>query len=554
VNIKLVAVTLLLLAKVSFSQTDALTPWIYGSYGTDATRGSFYVTGLQREYTGSTSRRIFSRIEMAAVKINGTTYRLNSIKTAPSYTRGVWDPGLQMYYDHIYAEYTAGSYTVACQYKLYRKGMMEVIFASWNSSGVVGRYISDAFVRMDFDLNATYNDLSEFATTTGVNSTYGAPANEVMVSRTPISLASDPGVERQVYARFSEATAPGNQLSVYVNPTSSMNAVDIYFKKYAYPAGLPTIPPTVSGALQNTASLWGATYGHTGSDQEAWFNIKPSSTGDNLYGLQINVARKFTGRPLKINWTQHIGLLNPFPTQDFLNVRTVHPASACNNRNFNDAMFELTGNNNNVVVGPTMTTNPFPGVFDCTQGAWSSADIHAYMLANRTIPTQDRTDYTKWYIQVDFLNVYLNPSPSSTPSGLLFDCPGCTYGVNSPPYREEVVVFAPCFNCGNPTSMRNNAGTMITFMEVVAHEVSHAIGMGHFWQETIATGCESLEGPHSSVPIGFFPQSMRFSPRNTIEWYQNGPESPVKPGKYSTDWFSSSSRPQFIRADGMIFN
>lgn len=547
-----IALGVFLAMETAFAQQDARTAWLYGSFGTDASRGSFYVTGLQRQYTGSNTRTIFSRMDMVGVKIGTTQYRLNQVKTAPVYVDWVWDAGRQNYYDYIYAEYTVGAYTVACQYKLYHEGMMEIVFIPWDRFGNTGKYLSEIYVRMDYDLNSSLRDISEYVTT-ATNPLYNASTNEIKITRSPLTPSSDPGVERQVYAHFFDAVSPGNQLNVYVNPGFSLNPVDVYFKKYSLPSTFPINPIPVSGPLQNTAAVWGVTYGYTGSDQEAWFTLKPSAvSGQNYYALQINVARKFTGRSLKVNWTQHDGLVNPFTLNDFDNIKTSHPVAACNNRSFNDAMYELTGNNNTTLVGPTITTNPFPGVFDCTQGAWSNADIHAYMLANRFIPSADRTDYTKWYVQVDFLNVHINPGP--TPTGVLLDCPSCDFGVNSPPYREGVVVFAPSFNCGNPTSMRNFPGSMVTFMEVIAHEIGHAIGMAHGWQVQVSPGCETLEGSaHTIPPPPYFAPTLRFSSVNTIQWYQFAPESLVKPGKYSTN-FMGGAVPHFLRADGTPFH
>lgn len=165
-------------------------------------------------------------------------------------------------------------------------------------------------------------------------------------------------------------------------------------------------------------------------------------------------------------------------------------------------------------------------------GNMTADQLHALMYAERNrTGSVDPNNFREWIVDVLVVNNKWATAPNA--NGLMFDWH--TYSsstLNNAFAREGCAIF----NDGNP-NLWDDAWNFMGF--AVSHEVGHAMNMHHHWVDN-PSATTNLNIMTDKWPFNF---AMTWGTFQTL-WYQRGPESWVKPGRYGARF--SGNRASFF--------
>jgi|GEM_PF-3906712 len=492
-------------------------------------------------------RMVFNKVGLSGVLINGVNYNFSQLTVVSEVFHDL-GPFLR-----FLGSYTIGSDQINTEFRFNKDGSFTLKTDIVTSTTGPRR----AYLRLDYDINGHTNDTHQFVNNWSAVHYWDAHAVEHTrgFGSSPLYGSS---IERNAWCRLADAGDPQTQMFVILHPSgTTVPGVNITFKAYT---SNETTPPAYNpyNTIQSVSSdaQQPGSYPTTGSDQVVYLGLQLNSSGTNTYSVTAG-GKLFIrpgGRPLKINFYAQTGTANP-------NTNTV----VALNRTFETAISDLT-NDRNIY---NFFTNQSGAQGDTC--SWNnqlmcltSAQIHQLMLEKRAVNSgvvysQDSRDNFRDYT-IDFLTVN-NDWGGGNATGLFFDHNLTAQGGHDTNNvrSEGAVAFYPRMASAWPADgLFPGASTAQLLSFNALHEIAHVIGAHHQWARcdpNVGTSyygtCQNsrvVNERHTLEEPNIAGTNMLFNPQ-FIQWYQQGPESWIKPGLYRGTW--NGKRRNFIQTGGI---
>lgn len=502
-------------AESFYPKVDTSTGWSVLGYSDGALSG--VKKRVLNNSSGSyTDKTVFNKWSFEGVKLNGVYYTKSQITFDPPVS-GYSSSGQYHYYYNYFYVNSSRMYVV---YYLYYTGEFKTLVYNYDSSVNSGL---EVFWRVDYDLDGYNGDMFEDAVNKSGKMVLDANFGEGQTYHPAQPVFNEDTIENNWFGRAFDGSSQGSAFGA-VFWWTRQNALMVYRKAYASDEG--QLPPSVNvfTEIQDVSfdNQSYPDYAYSGRDQMIW--VKASVASASSFGFGGKVFQKPNGRP--VNLKVNIMTGGYVPDLNYV---------VDNNRSVADVLDDLTGgswtSSNNVGL-----SNPYGS--DMTK-----AELHAFMLANRSLSDADREEVTSWRVDVNI--VYAKSSEYPTAYGLLFD-----YGSGDFNYteREGVAVFYKTIADTLPVINDRKKMTLYTLI----HEVGHAFNFNHSWStcgSSYATCSNGSIMSYSFNPSGgtMGDTTMSFD-SSVVNFYQNAPEGWVKPGRYGAPFISSVSTnpPSFI--------
>lgn len=502
-----------------YPDVDKSSHWTVGSFG----NGELYQVHKTIRTSASTTedRCVFWSLKFLKLFDGINTY----YTVTPSYE-------YTQQFDGFYKE-CAGWYNVNgtnwqifISFRLWQSGYIDIL-ASWSQNWPSNHYNFSFGFEADYDLAGADDDIVEYQKTQNNVQQWYAPANAGWTPHfdgTLITSTTGP-LDGNWLVRCVDATSPANQLQLFFG--SRFNSIfrhDFYLRTYASSSG------TLQDVYNDTYNLY-QQYAYGGRDQkmEIWVATYNSTLSpDNLYYKSVSglLVQKPNGRSLNIQTYVMTGAATP---NVYLTVD--------NGRKVAHALNDLT---NSHWTNYLQTNLPDPYTGDMT---WSQ--LHDFMTTRRMygpVYTCDaQNNMRDWKVEMIVVNHRLTPAAT----GVMFDYtssdrlyPGAD--MNNVHREGAAISWPTCVGWHNLVPSWS-ADRFLAF--VFIHEMGHCFNMLHLWsdcdEDFDSDNCQTAKRTIMSYgPMRAGGSTTMTWSDNNRNWYQLGPESWVKPGRFGARWTS----------------
>ncbi len=513
---------LLLLCSVTFTMAqfypaiDPNTGWsIHGSKGNIY---SIYMPIIQEDGITKDMKMMFSRVDLKEVYVCGLILQLKDL-THERDVIGGYGPvkGMYSYFSvnncpdgikrEMYVEYlfnTSGDFS-------FRVGWT-------NDPGNTAVYVK---FKVDYDIDGWADNIVDYVDYIPLVPLFKAAEKEHLVKYNDLDKIKENTIEYQTTARFTKAVSPERQLG-FVFLQTAETPYELTIKKY--PATSSYADPSVT--VQSIGDPSGYPYAYSGSDQVAWLKLKENPARMGTFSIKGKAFVRPNARPIKLYVNMEIGLSSIDFTQEIGGGKTLA-----------DALNSLThGKWEHVTT--TGLSNPYSG------GAMTTAQLHEFMLNSRANNGiyENRNEVTKYIAEANIINATWSAFPEL--HGVMFD----DEHQGNQTYREGFAVLYK-----NITGKFSSASDVEEqTAQAIAHELGHVFNFSHYMSGCKGTTCSGGEirtlmsycthkrsdGRLNNTCTGEYNPPV-------IDFYQNQPESRIKPGRFGINFQDYGSIPSY---------
>jgi hypothetical protein len=496
-------------------------PQIDNSYWEVDYFGSGVISGVTKKVrTSSTTvvdKMVFYRVSLHGVRVNGQYYTTTADNE--------WTSTSSDYISYYgYHNVDGISKRLGLQYHLHKDGKFR-FQAFWTSYSIDNT--DQIILRVDYDLDGSADDIVEHTMQENSVDQWFGPSNETTFSLGAFPQAWDAGIENNSPCRIADASSPTTQFYATFWPYA-YRPVDFNFNTYASDSRSlpPTTDPTVT--LQTTHDNANyQQYAYSGRDQVMYLTLNfPDQTQCqycSYLGIHGKVFQKPNGRSLRVYNYVMQGAWTPNLNQTVDNGRSV-----------SDALNDLT-DNRWTLISKTGLPNPYGNVMTRSQ-------VHDFMLNSRddapnTYSTENRENFRDWHVEVPIIDCFIEVNNGGA-WGVMFDHGGDD---NNDVSREGAVVSWRRCEYGGSGTYDDETTCLFTFI----HEAGHCFNFQHTWSDCGTNFNSPACAANNRTIMSYGPLhggcTMTWGADNQ-NWYQQGPESWVKPGRYGTLWFATADQ------------
>ncbi len=380
-----------------------------------------------------------------------------------------------------------------------------------------GNTASFAKFKIDYDIETYDDNIVDFVDYSWGRDQYRASAIEFLQNYSDVEAFEPNEIQKNVSARFTKATSPEQQIGFVL--LMNLN-IPYSLTVLRYPA---TNDTRTGKTIQTVSGSGEGSYAYSGTDQVAWVTLRENPDRLGKFEISGQAFVRPNARPIKLYVNIQKGLSSVDFTQLIGGGNTLR-----------DALNSLTHSK-----WESITTTDL----DNPHSVMTDAQLHEFMMNNREHNGiySNRGEFTKYLAEINIVNAEYGPKRNWW--GVMFDDGS---DGNSAHREGSAILYKSIEKSYTSLSDRNE-----TVAWAFAHELGHHFNFSHQM-----SGCGGTDCTQS----GDVPTIMGYSLGETfsgskvlhnnctgeynspvIDFYQNGPESWVKSGRFGIPFMDYAS-------------
>ncbi len=484
-------------------------------YGSKGTISSAYIPIILEDGVTQSRKKIFYRVSFEEANVCS----MNLPKENFTHDRDVIG-------GYRYVQWLYSYYSVDCHDGITREMYVEYLFYASGDFSFKVQWTNDpgntagyAKFKVDYDIDGAADNIVDYVNYGSTVPQYTAQATEHWLNANDLEKFQENAIEVSTIARFTKAVSPEQQVG-FVFLQTAETPYTLTFKKYPG----KTDNPDNSVSMQSVGSSTSNSYAYSGSDQVVWVRLNENPDRMGSFAIKGKTFVRPNARPMKLYVNMQSGLSAINFSQQIGGGKTL-----------SDAINSLT-NSKWEQVTTTGINNPYGSSI-------TKAQLHEFMLNARSTNGvyNNRNETSKYIAEANIVNsTYFD---NASWHGVMFD----DVSSGNQTYREGFAILYKKIDDALSYQSEINEQVAKTF----AHELGHVFNFSHGMSGCNGTGCSGSEVP-TLMSYCTYISSKRLNNTCTgeyntpaIDFYQNGPESWVKSGRFGIDFMNFSSVPSY---------